>query len=317
MNHQGSKDFIDLSDIIKILLNYKNFIFISLFLSGLISIFIAKSTPDIYRSSALLEPQQGAQQQSSLSSIGSGMGGLASLAGIQLPVSSGDKGLYAIETIKSKLFFKHLVSKDPDVILPSLMALDSYDSSQNSIFYNKKIYDQANKKWVRSVKGNQKIIPSYIEAHDYFLSILEIFKDKKTGYVYMAIDHQSPVFAQYMLDLIINEVNEIARDREIKETSDAIDYLTLKQSSTNVSSLKSSINNLIESQLQAQMLSNIREEFLLKTIDPPVIPEIRISPNRMFICVMGVFFGFILSIFISLISHLVKSNFFSSKNSNY
>ena len=308
MNHHENEGFINLGDVLSVLLNYKKIILLSILLSALVSVFVAKSTPNIYRSSALLEPQQENQTQNSFSS--SGMSSLAAVAGIQLPSASGDRGLYAIETIKSKLFFKHLLQIDSEIILPSLMAIDSYNIVTNTITYDKKIYDQKSQKWIRSVKGNQKKVPSYIEAHDYFLSILEIFKDKKTGYVYIAIDHQSPVFAEYILKLIISEVNTISREKEIKESSDAIDYLSLKQYSTNVTSLKSSINKLIEQQLQKQMISNITEEFLLKTIDPPIIPEVRVRPNRVFICIIGVFFGFILSVFSILVYSLVTKNFF-------
>ena len=315
MNHQDNEDFIDLGEILGILLSYKKIIFLALIISGIASIFIAKSSPDIYRSSALLEPQQSNQNQNSFSSIPPGFGGLASLAGVQLPTSSGDRGLYAIEVIKSKVFFKHLLSIDSERILPSIMAIESYDLSNEQIKFDTNIYDDASNKWVRKVKANQKVVPSYIEAHDYFLSILEIFKDKKTGYIYIAIDHQSPVFAQYLLNLVIFELNNLTREMEMQETSEAIDYLTQKQLSTNVSSVKLSINNIIESQLQTQMLSNIREEFLLKTIDPPVVPEIKIGPNRLFICVIGVFFGFILSIFSILVFHFLRSNYITTKDS--
>ena len=315
MNHQDNEDFIDLGEIFSILLSYKKIIFIGLIISGLASIYIAKSSPDIYRSSALLEPQQSNQNQNSFSSIPAGFGGLASLAGVQLPTSSLDRGLYAIEVIKSKVFFKHLLSIDSDRILPSIMAIESYDISNKKIKFDTNIYNDASNKWVREVKANQKVVPSYIEAHEHFLSILEVFKDKKTGYIYIAIDHQSPVFAQYLLNLVILEVNNLTREMEMQETSEAIEYLTKKQLSTKVSSVKLSINNIIESQLQTQMLTNIREEFLLKTIDPPVVPEIKIGPSRLFICVIGVFFGFIFSIFSVLVFHLSRSNYITTQDS--
>ena len=35
---------------------------------------------------------------------------------------------------------------------------------------------------MNGLRGTPNQVPSYIEAHDY-LSILKIFKDKKTGYV--------------------------------------------------------------------------------------------------------------------------------------
>ena len=314
MNHQDNENFIDLGEILRILLSYKNIIFLGFIISSLISVYIAISSPNIYRSSALLEPQEVNQNQNSFSSIPSGMGGLASLAGIQLPSSSSDRALYAIEVIKSKVFLKHLISIDNETILPSLMAIDSYDINSNTTKYKSDIYDVETKLWIRDTKPNQNKVPSYIEAHEYFLSILEIFKDKQTGYVYIAIDHQSPVFAQHLLNLVISEVNNITREMELKEVSDAIDYLTEKQSTTNVSSVKLSINNIIESQLQSQMLSNIREEFLLKTIDPPIVPEVKIGPSRLFICVIGSFFGFIFSIFLVLMFHLLRSNFYKAQD---
>ena len=122
MNHRDNEEFIDLGEILRIILIYKWYIVLGLIISGLASVFIALSSPDIYRSSALLEPQENNQTQNAFSSMPPGMGGLASLAGVQLPSSSGDKALYAIEVIKSKVFLKHLLSIDSRRILPSLVA---------------------------------------------------------------------------------------------------------------------------------------------------------------------------------------------------
>ena len=310
IDYQIKDDFIDLGEIFKILFDSKFLIILIILISAIVSIYIAKSTPNIYKSSSLLEPQQSQNSSGGGTSMPSGLGGLASLAGIQLPSTSGDRGLYAIEVIKSKLFFKNLLEKNPEYILPSLMAMDSYNIMNDKAGYDESIYEAITKTWVRSVKGRQQVIPTYIEAHEHYLSILEIYKEKKTGYVYIATNHKSPVFAQYLLDLLISEVNEITRLKEIQETSDSIDYLTLKQSTASVTSVKLSLNNLIESQLQSLMLSSVRKESLLKTIDPPVIPEIRTSPNRAFICILGVFLGFIFSIFFALITHFIKQNLY-------
>ena len=146
------------------------------------------SSPDIYRSSALLEPQENNQARNSFPSIPSGMSGLASLAGVQLPSSSGDRGLYAIEVIKSKAFLKHLLSLDSATILPSLMAIDSYNLNTNTTQYDKNIYNKDSNQWVRRVKPNQNKTPSYIEAHEHFLSILELYINNrvlwKLGFIY-------------------------------------------------------------------------------------------------------------------------------------
>lgn len=48
------------------------------------------------------------------------------------------------------------------------------------------------------------------------------------------------------------------------------------------------------------MFSEIREEYIFKTIDPAFIPEEKISPKRVLICIVGALFGLMMGILVVL-----------------
>ena len=116
----------------------------------------------------------------------------------------------------------------------------------------------------------------------------------------------SPNYAFNLLNLIINELNETSREKDLAESNRALEYLENQLSITQQKDIRNSINKLIEAQLETQMLTNIRNEYLLKPLDMPYIPEIKSSPGRAIICIVITFIGFILSIVAVLIRNYVS-----------
>ena len=55
------------------------------------------------------------------------------------------------------------------------------------------------------------------------------------------------------------------------------------------------------------MLAEVRPEYVFKTIDPAVAPEVKSKPNRALICVLGVLLGGMLGVVIVLIQHYARS----------
>jgi LPS O-antigen subunit length determinant protein (WzzB/FepE family) len=94
-------------------------------------------------------------------------------------------------------------------------------------------------------------------------------------------------------------------DKEIAQNS--INYLDKFSQTTNVKSIKDSITNLLESQLQTLMLTSSNDDYIYKIIDSPVIPELKTEPSRSVISILGTFIGLIFGILVSLFVH-VRSN---------
>jgi LPS O-antigen subunit length determinant protein (WzzB/FepE family) len=63
---------------------------------------------------------------------------------------------------------------------------------------------------------------------------------------------------------------------------------------------------LIEEQTKTIMFANVRDEYVLKTIDPALIPELKSGPKRALICIVGTLLGIILSFFFLVLRFFLK-----------
>ena len=212
------------------------------------------------------------------------------MAGINLDSGGGaDKSILAIETVKSRAFLKHLITFEN--ILPSIMAAKSYDFQSKKIQYDPEIYNENKGEWVREPQKNKQSKPSYLEAYETYLGQVSIDKDQLTNLVSISVAHISPVFAKEFLELIVNEANELLRNKDLRESSDAITFLATEVPKSSLITMKDSINTLHIAQLEKQMLSKINTEYVLKVIEPPFVPENKSSPQRSIICILGTFLG--------------------------
>ena len=111
------------------------------------SIIYSLSLPNIYHSRAILSPV-GESSGNGMSQMMKNMGGLASLAGVNLSAGdSGSKTLQAIEKLNTLSFFENNIL--PNIHLPDLMAIESWDANVNDIIYDPEIYDEVTKTWTR------------------------------------------------------------------------------------------------------------------------------------------------------------------------
>ena len=303
-NQDLLEDNLDLSEILTILWRKKFLIFCFIVAFGSISTFYSLSLPNIYKSSAVLI---GTSDSSSSSNVMNQYSGIAAMAGISLPSSvSKDKTKLALEVIKSKDFLKHILSFD--LILENLMAVKDYDLVKKKLIYDTDIYNPDTRKWVKGNLGSKKLKPSYLDVHRVFISNLTILSDNTTGFTYISYNHLSPDFSKYFLDLIITELNNIIRDQDIYETNNAIEYLKIQLEKYPQSDIQKSINGLIKTQLETQMLAYISEDYVLSYIDKPFVPELKSSPNRTLIVIMGILMGLIIGSLVSLLQYTYYHN---------
>ena len=283
-------DEFDLRELFNVLWTSKNLIILITAIFAIGSVVYSLSLNNYYQSGSIFIARSASGNQGL-----SQYSGLAAMAGIKLPSSGEDKTAQMIELIKSRKFVKHLMTFES--ILPSILAAKSYNNSTQELLFNQKLYESETKTW----KNNE--IPSYLKAHSAYLDMLSIRQDKKTGFIYINIEHISPVFAKDFLELIIRESNELLRKKDMEESKQGLEYLTSELSKTPFVEIKESINALIEVQLETQMMAQINQDYILIEIEPPFIPEQKSKPRRTFICVTGTILGGILSVLIVLIRH--------------
>ncbi len=295
-NETSFNNEVDLMDIFWVLWNKK------IFISGLTSfiaalaIIYALSLTNYYRSESLLIGVN-SQGSSSLSQYS----GLASLAGISLPSSGTDPVIEVMEIVQSREFVRHLITFEG--ILPAIMAAKSYNYATKEIVFDSEAYDKDTGSWLREANANRASKPSYLEAYEKYLGMVSISQDIKTGLVSISVEHVSPVFSKYFLNLIIKEANNLKRANDIEMSDKALSYLKQEVSRTSLTEIKESIYRLMEAQLEKKMMANINEQYSLMILEPPFVPEERFKPSRSLIVIILTAIGGVISCFIVLIRH--------------
>ena len=270
------------------------------------SVIYAINQPNIYKSEALLAPAS-EEQNGGLSALAGQFGGLASMAGINLGGGGGaDKTQMAMEVMKSRQFTSQFIQRHK--ILPDLMAVDKWNMVDNSITYNENIYSQSTNTWLREVNAPFKPKPSMQEAYKEFNKVISFNSAKDTGMVTVSIEHQSPAVAQQWVTWLIEDINSVMKEREVNEANRSSEFLTKQIAFTNVADIRSILYKLIEEQAKTIMFAEVRDEYVFKTIDPALIPEVKSGPKRALICVLGTLLGGMLAVMLVLIRHFFLKN---------
>ena len=280
-SNQGLEDdyIIDFGDILKSLLNQKYKIISLSLLSAVLSVIVALQLPIIYKSSALLNPASGND-----ASMTSSMGGLASLAGIRVGSKELDQVAIAIATVGSQEFFKNNLY---DEVVLELVST-GWDSSTNTLLYDtENDLDYTNK----------ENLPSVQQAYNSFADMVIVLEDDLTGMVTITAEHYSPYVAKKWIDLVINKINLAMRNKEIEKSSLAIDYFESEMKNTTIQSMQKVFSELLKDQHTKLMLASVNKEYVLETIEPPVVAEKRFKPSRARFCIIFTFIGGLLSLF--------------------
>ncbi len=276
----------------------------------IIGIIYSLLLPDIYESKAILTP---IDSSSGISGSLDRYSGLAGLAGISLPSSGAESNsIKALKTLDSLSFFEDNIM--PNIFLPNLMALKSWEHKTDSLNYHKDIYNKDKNVWVRDFSYPYKQIPSAQESYQIFKNNhLSISESKKTGFVSLSIKHQSPILAKKWAELMITEVNNFYREKDKLESQKAVEYLNEQIIMTNLSEVKQVIAQLLQQETQKLTLIEANEYYVFDYIDPPAVMEEKSEPKRIFICILSILFGFILGILIVFIKHFSHKKTYKDK----
>jgi hypothetical protein len=293
-------DEINLQEIFFAIVEKKLFIFSISGLFALSSIIFSLVVPKMWVSDSLLSlSQQNNASQSSSSSLS----GMASLAGLRMSGGSAgpDKAEIVIATINSRDFLKHLISIDD--VLPRLMATNTFNEDKNIDEFDPDVYDVSKSLWINSP-------PTFFESYHQYLSTVSTHYDPMgSGFISISVKHRSPIFAQNFLNLIISELNNILRDKDLIEAEASLKYLyTQLEDEFIQSEVRLSITQLIENQLRTKMFANIRQNYAVEPLDTAYIPENRFSPQRTKIVLLGTILGLIFSMIFVLARHYLIKN---------
>ena len=225
---------------------------------------------DWYRAEVLMKLADQKQNQGLLGGLsGSGLGGLASLAGIE--IGGENKSAEALAVLRSREFAEAFI-KDLN-LLPVFFYRD---------------WDASAKRWKSSEIDKQ---PDIRDGIKYFeKAILTVKEDKKTGLITLAVDWTDPATAAAWADLLVERANDRMRQRAIADADGSVKYLKQELAGATVLALQQSIARVLEIDLQKLALANADKEYTFRVIDHAQVPKRKWvdHPHRVLI-VLGAF----------------------------
>ena len=277
-----SGDRISVRQVWRILWRGKTTIIAATVVFALASVAYALLAKEIFRADALLAP---ANEQSS-PMLGSQLGGLAALAGVDIGEES---GVEALAVLKSREFARAFIEQYD--LLPVFFE-DDWDADE--------------KRWQ---VDDPVDAPDIRDGVKYFHeSILKVSEERSTGLVTLAVEWTDPDVAAEWASILVRRLNDRLRERALLEAETNVTYLQSEMGSTNLVALQESIGRLLETELQKLMLAKGNEEFAFKILDPAVSPKQRVRPKRALTVIVGTLLGGLLGVFAVLVVNVSRTD---------
>ncbi|MEQ3621959.1 MAG: Wzz/FepE/Etk N-terminal domain-containing protein [Marinobacter sp.] len=295
-------DEIDLRQLFVTLWQGKWIIIVTTVLFAVAGVFYALSKPNVYQASVLLAP---AQNEGNSGGISGQLGGLASLAGINLGGGGSNKTVIAKEVLKSRAFLTDFIHRH-NLSVP-LMATEAWSMKSQSWVIDPEIYSVETGEWRLDGEGESlkptdwDMVKKFREVH------LSLSEDKETGMLTVKLKSLSPPVAKEWADLLIKDINEHMRRQDVQEAEARIAYLEEKLNETNIAGMQQVFYQLIESETRTVMLANAQNEYVFKTVDPAVVPQEKSEPKRALIAVLATMLGGMLGVVIVFVRAFIRS----------
>ena len=235
------------------------------------------------------------------------MGGLASLAGVDIGGGDRSEAKMALEIMKSWSFIDGFIA-DNDLAV-ELCAVQDWSKGSNELLINDGVYDTENKQWLTSknecdVKGP----PSSWVLFQAFSERLVVSENKKLGLVTVSIEYYSPLIAKQWLDMYVEAINEHMQQRQMEKVTNNINYLQVQIEKTSLAEMREVFFSLIAEQTKNKMVAEASPEYAFVAVSPSMLPEVKSQPQRAKICIFGTLLGGILSVLLVLVMHYARKS---------
>jgi uncharacterized protein involved in exopolysaccharide biosynthesis len=289
---------VDLLDVFKVIWKEKYKLFGLTLIAAALSAWYALSLPNLYKSKAMLSLSNSGGK-GGLGALASQYSGLAEAAGFSLPGGDSGRMEQASELVVSWPFLEQIISKYE--LEESLVAAIGWNATDDILVYDNDLYNPSFG-WVERYGKSQK--PTSWKSYSSFREFLAVSIDVKTGFMALSVEHYSPKIAKELVEILTKQLNKHFQQNDITDASNNIDFLERKIAETKITEMREVFFSMVESQTKTLMLAEASDEYLLKTVVPPMVAEEKSAPNRTLLVILGAVIAFILGSLIVLVRYV-------------
>jgi uncharacterized protein involved in exopolysaccharide biosynthesis len=268
--HEESDAGIDIVVFSRLLWRHRLLLAVLCTVGAVVAVVVGLVTTPIFRAEVVLAPapEQGAFASGSGSGLAGSLGGLASLAGVNLQEGSASEA-----AAQGVLDSHHLVEEfiKRYKLIPVLSSGAAHELTL----------------W-RAVDRFKK-------------NVVIINKDQKKQLTTVALEWKDAATAARWANDFVALANELLRTQAIDESRRNIIYLTGQLEGITDIDMRKVMFSIMESETKRLMLANGRLEYAFQVIDPAVTPEVRARPRRVLLAWIGLALGLLVGVITVLI----------------
>ncbi|MDB4245691.1 Wzz/FepE/Etk N-terminal domain-containing protein [Amylibacter sp.] len=297
---------IDLKELFSILWRSKRFIILSLFVYVIIASFYLHNTVRKHTVKYILKPVVSESVQSN----GMGLGGLANLAGIQLPTSSNiDFQIYkelltsveaSARVIKNDQLIKNIFKSEWSEVQNNFL-----NPSQSNI----QIFIGDVKRLLTGSDEIKYIPPNERRLANYIANKLQIKVVKENGFIEISSQTSDPDMILLLISEVTKASDMIMRQRYISFSTEPLLFYKKKISTARSREHREALAELIAKEEQKLLFASKSTFFTAEPYMKPVISLYPTSPRPMRVLLISLIFGlFISSMIVLTRNYIAKDN---------
>lgn len=248
-----------------------------------------------YRSVLAVTPVSGS------ASLPSGLGNLASIAGIRAPGSDAEGRFdLFLEGLTTQETAERLVRANPE-LLPAMFPGE---------------WDASTRQWrqptgvvpglVRSVKGLLGMntgyeAPGQARVQRWLENTLTVSNERERRLTIISIETADVQFGRDLLAALHHVGDDLLRARSVERANDYVAYLTGKLSEVSVADYRQALVEALADQEKMRMMANSNLPFAAEPFGPPSTPDKPSSPNPPVLLAIAILLGLVIGTFVVLL----------------
>ncbi len=261
----------------------------------LLSILYLQAAERRYLSSLVVTPVSGS------AGLPSGIGGLASLAGINVPGSDADSQFELfVEGLTTRESAERLVRAHPD-LLPRMFPGEW--NAQRRQWQQPAGTVAGISRGIKSVLGMDSGYrpPDAARVQRWLSNELGVSKARDQRLTVISVETPDPDFGQKLLAALHETGDSLLRTRAVERADDYVAYLTGKLTEVTVADYRQTLVEALAEQEKTRMMASSNLPFAADPFGPPSTPDKPSSPNAILVLAVSIVFGLVIGVLLVLV----------------
>jgi uncharacterized protein involved in exopolysaccharide biosynthesis len=310
-------DEINLLDLWRVVWGHRKMISRIVLITVVATAVVSLIMTNIYQSKAIIAPVTPKSSTTGASSLAQQLGPLAGMAGVSLasPGSTVVPLPELVSLLKSNIVRGKMIQKYN--LLPILFEdrwdAEKKDWKRGGLILNPLV-------WIRKAVGallpadphapkkKDDDVPDIQDGLRKLEEIVTVKENIKENTIGITVDYPDPELSAIMANYLLETLNDHLTGEAKRVAKINKDYLEDQLAKNSDLFIRQKIYNLIADQVEMMTMTEVKENFAFKVLDPPMVPDQKSKPKRTLMVILSLFVSLFVGVFLAFFKEYLEKN---------